>query len=72
MLPERMYTVFDADRFTALRSKPDDANDDIISKLHDGDTVQVDYDESTSGHTFWKVTIPSLGLSGFVNRAYLH
>ena len=67
----KTYTVHGVDCYLALRTARcyDDSN--IIGKLYEGETVQVSSDQYNSGNTYWWVTAPSLGKSGYVNSEYL-
>ena len=67
----KTFTVYGVDCFLALRTSPCYDDDNIIGRLYEGDTVRVSYEERTSGNTYWWVTAPDLGRSGYVNSKYL-
>ena len=61
------YTVVGTKNYLALRSVAEYNDNNIIGKLYNGDTVQV---QNTSGR-YWYVYSSKLGMSGFVNSQYL-
>ena len=67
-----IYTVTGTNNYLAIRSAPAYDESNVIAKLNNGATVQVNSTDTYGDKgEYWYVTDPNSGISGYANKKYL-